>query len=242
MYDCKTSARNIFSALIKCKSEQVVASEFIHWGTVEDNDSNSCMNQFLVILKPEICEIGEGIKTEEIIWHTLKTFSENGISVNAAHVFNDKYIRLHSIVENQYSILNIGSRLGLSHMSHIYQNRVKKLYGDHIIVGAYDFLQRFTFFTAESLEKIAHEVGSIKLGNGTYLLSIEQEGVKYGVINAFHPRQVEHFRREQNSMVVLECTSNTDYKVICEKIIGNFNPQDASEGSLRNYLFKNEKT
>ncbi len=92
------------------------------------------------------------------------------------------------------------------------------------VIGAYSFLACHPQFTPASLEKIAHEKGSQKFGNGTYLLSLEHKGEKYQVINAFHPYQIEQFQLEQNTFAVLACSSSTDYSVLAEEMVGFFIP------------------
>ncbi|MEK3864605.1 hypothetical protein MHH60_14115 [Paenibacillus sp. FSL H7-0716] len=224
---------------IHCSSDHPSKQQILEY--VLDERIDNFRNQFLIILKPECCDIKNGVNTVQILNKTFEIFEEMEIDIHSCFVFNGAYSQAYSTVEDQYSMLNNGARYGISSMFQHYKERITQEYPETCIMGAFEFLNQFKeLFTIETLEQLAHEVGSAKVGNGTYLLHINVDGKKYGVINAFHPHQIKHFNRADSRIIVFDCLSNTDYERLAEDVVGFFKPENAKNGSLRSYLYNNK--
>lgn len=193
-------------------------------------------NQFLILIKPESCEI-EQVNTSMILQYMIEKFNDKGINIHSCFVINGAHMRENAFIENQYFTLNKGAKYGYERLPLNYQKIVSEKFPNHKIVGAYQFLDMHPEYTIEKLEEIAHEIGSYKVGNGTYILNLSVAGTNYAIINAFHPHQVKHFQKNENVTVILECLSNLDYSELCDEVIGDFRPACAKGGSLRNYIY-----
>lgn len=197
-------------------------------------------NQFLIMIKPECLNYKNGVCIDKILQTFFNKLEEFNVEVNSSSIINGKYLKEYKLIENQYSILNKGAKKGLNSIPKECIDLVKSKFNSISIMGAYDFISKSGMSAAE-LEKISHERGSIKIGNGTYILLLEHDGKKFGIINAFHPNQLEHFYNVDNNIIVFNCSSNTNYEVLAKDLIGFFNPREANENSLRGYIFENSK-
>ncbi|MGG3523915.1 hypothetical protein ABES33_30045 [Bacillus pseudomycoides] len=206
-----------------------------------NNDWKKYSNQFIVIIKPE-CLSKNSKETNNIINVVLDNLINKNIKISSAYSMNGPYLTQNSIIENQYFMLNRYAHLGLGSIPLSIIKKIKHKHKDINIIGAYNFLELYPEdFNEDSLERIAHQFGSEKLGNGSYLLELKHNNINYGILNAFHPYQKKHFCNENNNIIALECNSDIPYGQLDEEIIGNFNPVYAKENSIRNILFRNQK-
>lgn len=195
-------------------------------------------NHFLVMMKPEVVDFNNNVHVDAIIDEIENAFERFNVNITACYVAGGKFIRNHSLMEKQYSMLNRGSHTGLKSFTPEFAKYVEQNYEGRKILGAYEFVNEFPEYTVEKLEKISHEIGSKKVGNGLYLLELNYRGNRYGIINAFHPHQLEHFNNDQSKMVFLECAADAEYEILAQEVIGFFDPSRAMEGSLRNIIYK----
>ncbi|QXJ40671.1 hypothetical protein BV455_04048 (plasmid) [Parageobacillus caldoxylosilyticus] len=213
----------------------------MHIAIPYNNDWKNYNNQFIVIIKPECLPIN-GKNNETIIQIVIDNLIKNNITISSAYSMNGRYLTQNSIIENQYFMLNKYAHLGAGCIPPKIINKIKNKYKDINIIGAYNFLELYPEdFNEEYLEKIAHNIGSDKFGNGLYLLKLKHNGINYGILNAFHPYQKKHFCNENSNIIVLECNSDIPYWQLDEQVIGNFNPIYAKENSIRNILFSNQE-
>lgn len=230
---------DIFKAVCECKNtrKKIEVKDYKFNKNISEKK-----NQFLIMIKPESLEINNGVNTGEIIKETFRKFDEYDIQLNACYILSGNYLNENDLMEKQYSILNKGAKNGLLGIPGKYRHTIYENYSEYEILGAYEFLDKYSGISTEYLEKESHKIGSDKIGNGTYLLRYQIEDKKYGIINAFHPRQLEHFYDDDSVVVTMDCSSNTRYEDIALKMIGFFNPAKADKESLRYYLYNNKNT
>lgn len=194
-------------------------------------------NDFLILIKPEAVEEGSNLQAIfSLIASKLALFK---VELHGINVFNSIYAQKHKIVEKQYHVLNSAAHNGLSQLP---KSVLSKLSLEEInrTIGAFEFLHLFPDFDAKRLEVIAHQQGTKKLSNGIYQTSMIYEGVKFEIINAFHPFQLEHLYQSGSVMLALSCSTNTRFSVLADELIGFFDPSKAAAGSLRNEAFNHQ--
>lgn len=196
-----------------------------------DRPNDLTCNDFVVLLKPE-CFSPTGEGDEGVFTKIAQILQQNDVFVHAMTLMNSSYIRLHSVVENQYRMLNMYAQYGLE-ISPMFG----KLASKGCYVGAYSFLNTYKQFSAANLEEIAHSVGCEKLGNGLYSVKIDVGHKPVNVLNPFHPFQVDHFQKKDSVMLALLCTSKQTYEKVADDVIGFFDPSQANKGSIRRQLF-----
>lgn len=218
-------------ALEKCKTCDCMKETLL---TYDDSVIGDKLNQFIVMIKPEVLNI-DANKYKKVIRKLLQGFDMYDVSMDAAFIMNGGYLEKKHLIESQYRNLNMGAKFGLKALNPYLNVRIRERYKNQDILGAYDFLKYNPSISCSELEEISHKIGSRKEGNGVYVFLFEK--YNSAIINAFHPHQIEHFYEKGNCTAVFICSSKTDYKMLQGKLVGNFNPKNAEEKSLRNYVF-----
>lgn len=226
----------LFDGIKRCSSDEYISIIPYSKSMMQEKK-----NHFLIMMKPEIVDYINNVDVYAIINTMLEVFNIYNICINACYVAGGTFIKSNSLMEKQYSMLNRGSHTGLNSFASDFSNNVKRVYEGRKIIGAYEFITEYPEFSAERLEKISHEIGSQKIGNGLYLLKLDYNSNRYGIINAFHPHQLKYFNSETSKMVFCDCCSDTDYENLAQKVIGYYDPSSAACGSLRNTIYIKQK-
>lgn len=198
-------------------------------------------NEFVILIKPECFAVNRTENIEKVVDLILEVLKKNNVSIGAYRIFNGEYSRIHSLIENEYYILNRGARYGLSHIAYVNRERINKSNVGKIILGAYGFLALSKKFNEESLEQLTEITPCAKIGNGTYTIDVEEDGNVYTVINPFHPFQLTHFNATGSITVALMCRSDTTYAQLASEMIGHYIPSMALQQSIRGKLFLLQK-
>lgn len=195
-------------------------------------------NEFVILVKPECFSSLDHDQNVAFFRDLLLQFSVFEVEISGVCAFNAWYSRKHALLENQYAILNRGARYGYDALPPSIRLAIDEHVGRGCVVGAYPFLSEHAEMTAAQLEALANGQGSIKYGNGTYLMPyFPLAGETQYIINAFHPFQLEHFNRPGNVFLAIACASLQDYAVLAHDLVGCFIPEKASTGSLRHALY-----
>lgn len=65
---------------------------------------------------------------------------------------NGEYLKVNSLIEKQYYMLNLGSKYGITYLPIKKQNEIRNKYKDIEIIGAYEFLSKYKEIDELSLE------------------------------------------------------------------------------------------
>lgn len=209
---------------------------------VSYNFSKEIMNrgqQFLIIVKPECLMINEGVNTEQILTKLFEIFKQNYVYINSVLLVNGCFLKRDNLVEQQYSMLNKWAKTSFEQIPRNYQNIIKSKYDDRNIIGSFKFLDKHSEISVKELEILSHKKGSEKVGNGIYIFPYEADGERYGIINAFHPHQIEYLSQDNNYLLLLNCSSVTDYVRLADELIGFYIPEFAKKDSMRNFIYEN---
>jgi len=221
-------------AIKKCKSDESLTVI-----SYPQNVTDNRKNHFLIMMKPEVLNYRKGVNTDKVVSLTLRKFEEFNVDVKACFVAGGSFIQKRSLMEKQYFMLNKGCRTGLKDYPSDFCKSVEEKNRDCEIVGAYEFTDRYPEYTFDRLLHDSNEYGSRKIGNGLYMLDLDYKGRKYGILNAFHPKQLEHFNNSNSLMVFFDCASDTTYDNLAHRLIGFYDPSKADANSLRGEIYNN---
>lgn len=194
-------------------------------------------NHFVLFLKPEVLAISEGVEVEAILDLVLAALRKHAVRTGAIRVLNGAYLGRYHIMEEHYGVINRASRLGEGALS---QATREKLMAEcpkfDRILGGHEFLERYPEVSAFALNIIADTLKTKKIASGKYCAVLDVAGERIVVLNPFHPQQVLHYTGPGRTIVVLECASDTDWKVLRQGMTGSTDPTKAAAGSIRRAL------
>lgn len=205
-----------------------------------DNKEN-LENQFIFFVKPEVTLEDNNIKFDKVLDLVFDKLSEFNLSVENVKVLGAKYLDKYSIISQHYGVINKLSNAPLEYMSEDAKNKLKEVANvsdlkDCNVMGAFEFLNKYPYFNADSLDVLWQNKETKKLAGGTYLENLKVDTDNVYLINGFHPRQITHFTKEGRSIVVFTVSGNLPWSDARGKFIGATNPQSAYELSLRRVL------
>ena len=197
------------------------------------------INQFVVFLKPEATE--EGVKFGDVFDVVCSAFEGAKITIGAISVLSGPFLSTNQIMDAHYGVINQISRMGISAISQDAREVLNTAFSSEIqhgaeILGGHQFLERFPSISATGLSVLSDNLGTKKLGSGTYCLSIKAFGQSYLILNPFHPFQLAHYTSPETAIVVFECRSPTSWAHLRHQVAGATNPLNAADGSIRKIL------
>ena len=226
---------DLFSALMASPAEQerVVLQQFEPW-------SNPLENQPLLFIKPEVTELGErSFGALTLIDETLK---EWGCLLDGIFLLGPEYLQRHRLIERHYGLINTYSSEGLAALPESGRSAAISWAADRgikaaSIFGAHEFLMQNPQFVATDLLNW-HEEGthSARLSAGAFIVFMDSGFGKFGIINGFHPAQIEHFYSAQAPIIVTTLRTRSNWRGLRKELIGATDPSKASAGSLRAQL------
>jgi hypothetical protein len=200
-------------------------------------------NQFIFFIKPEITLEDKNIKFDKVLELVFDKLSEFNLNIQNVKVLGAKYLEKHNIISEHYGVINKLSNSPLEYMSEEAKNKLKEIanvsdLNDCNVMGAFEFLNKYSYFNADSLDILWQNKEVKKLAGGTYLENIKVDTDNVYLINGFHPRQIKHFTKEGRSIVVFTIAGNLSWSDARNRFIGATNPQVAHESSLRRTLLE----
>jgi nucleoside diphosphate kinase len=207
------------------------------WIVPLSDDPPAGRNHFVLFLKPEVLDMGDGVEVEAILNLVATALKANGVRTGAVRALNGRYLGRYHIMEEHYGVINRASRLGEKALSPPTLTKlVEEVQGIGSILGGHEFLEKFPQVSPYALNIIADTLGTKKIAAGKYYGVLNVEGERIVVLNPFHPQQVEHYTAPGRTIVVIECATDTDWAVLRQKMTGATNPAKAEPGSIRRTL------
>lgn len=211
---------------------------FSEWVSPYKPTEDYLKHQFAIFLKPEVTDFNRGVKVNEVLQMVFDSFEKWNVEIKAIRVLSAEYLRLYEIMDGHYGIINKVSKGGYEVISAeareaMNQTFHSELNSDAEIIGAHQFLARFSDMSARSLYELSDKIGVKKLANGTYCTPVEHDGQKYLVLSPFHPYQLEFFTTKGRAIVVMEGLSSTSWRDLRQQMIGSTNPAKAAQDSIR---------
>ena len=226
------------SKIIKAVSELSKAkSPSEKWISPLQDEHPQGQNHFVLFLKPETLALGDGVDVEAILELVGAALEANGVQTGAVRVLNGHYLGRHHIMEEHYGVINRASRLGEGALSEATRKKLIAECPDaDKILGGHQFLKAYPEVSAFALNIIADTLKTKKIASGKYYGVLNVGGERVVVLNPFHPQQVLHYTAPGRAIVVIECASDTDWKLLRQDMTGSTDPTKAVAGSIRRSL------
>ena len=211
----------------------------------EEKANTENKNEFILFIKPNVTIKEDSIKLENIVKLVFDKIVSFGLDINMIKVLPGTYLESYNIMAQHYGVINKLSKNVRKAMNDQGKEKFKELFGisfeDADVYGGHEFLDKFEKFTPFALSVLWQSTGFQKLTSGTYGGRFTFDGHDYYLVNGFHPRQLNHFYLPGRSIVVLALSSNTDWSVARNDLIGATDPSKAKKGSIRNELLIRQK-
>ena len=202
-------------------------------------DAPKGRNHFVLFMKPEVLAVDDGVEVGAILELVLQALRAHAVNTGAIRVLNGHYLGRYHLMEEHYGVINRASRLGEAALSAATR---KKLMAEcpkvDRILGGHEFLEKYPEVSAFALNIISDTLGTKKIASGKYYAVLNVAGERVVVLNPFHPQQVQHYTMPGRTIVVFECASDTDWRVLREEMTGSTDPTKAAEGSIRRMLLE----
>jgi hypothetical protein len=229
---------DIAKAVVNVCASAAPAAE---WIVPLGNRTPSKTNHFVLFLKPELLAGENGARIAHVLDLIHASLHQHGVETGATRVINGAYLACHKIMQEHYGVINRASRLGLEVVSAPTRQKLESEFpGIDDILGGHQFLERYPQVSAFALSVIATSLGAKKVAGGMYASLLDVQGKRMVIINAFHPQQLLHYTRPGQAIVVLECSSDTDWRVLRQQMTGATDPARAEDGSIRRTLLQKQ--
>lgn len=202
---------------------------------------------FVIFLKPELLSLNKDVQIDKIINFIFAQLKIWEIQTGAIRILSGQYLREHSIIANNYGILNKISNEGYNYCSANSQKKLWEFFPETQknavkIFGGHQFLNLHDNFSPLTLSEITDNIGTQKLGSGTYAVKITLNDDIYILLNSFHPYQLDALTKLGSAVMAIECFSTKPWSEIRKNFIGYIDPMLASKGSIRRHLFDNKES
>ena len=206
------------------------------WNTGETTETH----EFLLFLKPELTS--PHVDLQKILDLFFSITRQHGVSLRECMVYPTQVIKEKQFMERNYSTLNQIARCGIENCSLDAIQKLKKLSPKGLILGGYQFLELYPFFTPKALSILINNVNVVKLEYGTYASVISLFDQPVTVLNGFHPHQLASLTANNAYIVAFRCGSSQPWKSIRSHFVGMINPEIAHSDSLRHQFWKHRKS
>ncbi len=203
-------------------------------------------NEFIFFIKPELTLESKTINFDKIVDIVFDKISEFGLTIQDVKVLGADYLKKYNIIAQHYGVINKLASDPLENMSQGAKENLVNIakvgsIDECMVMGALQFLDKYSFFNADSLDILWQNGKTQKLAGGTYVESIKVDTDNVYLINGFHPRQITHFTEAGRNIVVFTVSGNLSWADARGKFIGSTNPETADEASLRRYFLNNRE-
>lgn len=201
-------------------------------------------NEFLFFIKPELLIKSPSIDIKSILDLIHSKIEENGFDILNIKILSANYLDKYNIIAQHYGVINKIASDAINNISEGAKEKFAEYTGNSIndvqVLGGLQFLEKYPYFNAYSLDYLWQNIENKKLAGGTYYESIKVDGETTYVINGFHPRQLKHFTEAGRSIVVMTLSGDVSWKDARNNFIGATNPSNANKGSLRKEILDNK--
>lgn len=202
-------------------------------------------NNWLFFIKPEITQPLPGIKLEEVVTLIMEQLQRYELTIHEVKLLSADYLKDHSLIKQHYGVIDTVATVGAAALSEVARERFRELFGVEAgevkTLGGLQLLEQYPFFNAHSLDCLWQNQENLKLASGTYAEKVRIDQETLYLLNAFHPRQLEHFTATGRSIVVMSLSGTLSWKEARRNFIGATNPLVAEAGSLRRRLLEHRQ-
>ncbi|HOD26501.1 MAG: hypothetical protein ACOX59_01775 [Bacteroidales bacterium] len=205
-----------------------------------DAEATFLKNNALFFIKPEITRADPAIRLKEVLTLILDKLAAFELRIHSIRILPAAYLKKHDLIRSHYGVISRVASEGAKTLGDEAKGRFREVFGlepsEARILGGLEVLETYPFFNSRSLDCLWQNGQNHKLAGGTYAEKWRIDSDTVYVLNAFHPRQLEHFTQPGRSIVVMNISGDTDWSDLRNSFAGATNPQKAMPGSLRNDL------
>ncbi|GEM_PF-3115563 len=203
------------------------------------------LNDFILFMKPEITS-HIGFKSfTDILSDIIEIIESHHIKINQIHLLGSDYLSREHVFEEHYKAINDGAKDPLQFLTFKAQQTFKDLFGINLIdahvLGGWEMLDRYPGLDAHQLDSIWQQSDFKKLDSGVYCSKIRFDSSETFIINGFAPKQIAYYTEDGSYILLFDLSSNLDWHFIRHDFCGTTMPSEAKQGSLRYFLFANQK-
>jgi len=203
-------------------------------------------NNWLFFIKPEITQPLPSIKLEAILELVLSKIEGFDFHIHDVKILSADYLKQYDLIRQHYGVIDDVALLGRKALTTKGKEKFLEIFGvpadDVKVLGGLEFLDEYPFFNAHSLDCLWQNSENQKLASGTYAEKVRVDLETVYLLNAFHPRQLEHFTEKGRSIVVMNLSGDLAWRDARARFAGATNPLKAEKGSLRRELLENKDT
>ncbi len=206
-----------------------------------DTNPEFLKNNALFFIKPEITLADPAIRLKEVLNLILDKLTAFDLRIHSIRVLPAAYLKKHDLIRRHYGVISQVASEGKKTLGDEARGRFREVFGAEAdetkILGGLEVLEAYPFFNSHSLDCLWQNGQNHKLAGGTYAEKWRIDLETVYVLNAFHPRQLEHFTLPGRSIVVMNISGDRNWTDLRNSFAGATNPQKAKPGSLRNRLY-----
>jgi len=224
------------------------AKEFKDKRVLREHDPKKSVgfkHQLLFFFKPEVTS-EDKVNLGDIIQTVLDNFASNQITIGAVAVLSGDYLKDQDIMVKHYGVIADISKNGEAVISEAAKTALKEKFHEQLsagapVLGGHQFLEKIHEINPFSLSVLNDNLGTTRLGSGTYAMSIKVSGKPYIVLNPFHAYQLVPYTTSGQCIILFEILSNQTWKYMRNDICGSTDPSAANHGSLRRQFLDKKK-
>lgn len=203
-------------------------------------------HQFVLFFKPEVTAVHLGVDLPAVAKMVLERLTAFEVSVHAMRALPASYLAAHSIMDQHYGVINAISTHGEAALTTAAAETLRREFAEDLnagarVMGGHQFLADSPDFSPLALSVLNDNIGTTKLGGGSYCMRLEVLGQVYLLLNPFHAYQLVPYTTEKRAILVLECRSSRNWKDLRGSLTGATNPAKAAPGSIRAELLARQE-
>jgi hypothetical protein len=199
-------------------------------------------NQWLFFIKPEITKVSGTVKIESIVDLIVDKLEAWNFNIQEVSLLSAEYLGQYDLIRQHYGVIDEVATNGVRSLTASACEQFKQIYNvepDAVkVLGGLEFLTDYAFFNAHSLDCLWQNAENLKLASGTYVEKLRVDLETIYLLNAFHPRQLEHFTTPGRGIVAFYLTGDCSWADSRNLFVGATNPQKAEPASLRRILYE----
>lgn len=195
-------------------------------------------HQFVLFLKPEATAVHEGVQLDKILGLVFERLNAFGVTLHAARALPAAYLEAHAVMDNHYGVINRISKQGVEALTDDARAKLEKHFAEALaagarVLGGHQFLAEQPAFSALALSTLNDNLGTTKLGGGSYAMTLNVLGQHYILLNPFHAYQLVPYTTPGRAILVFEGRSTRDWAELRGTLTGSTDPAKAKPESIR---------
>jgi len=181
------------------------------------------------------------VKLDLILKGVLTRLEDAKVTLGAIRVLSGEFLDSKNIMGEHYGVISSISKKGVAVVAESSKKKLEELYAKELkagakIVGGHQLLAEEKNLDAFALRVLNDNLGTQRLGGGTYAFKLQVLGVNYIVLNPFHPYQLVPYTTKGHAIIVFEGKSTVPWAELRTSVCGVTDPAAAASGSIRQML------